>query len=50
MTIRFDDETARGFRRVGGQADIIVYTEQSSIMNTFGQVWIRIMSWLSYVR
>lgn len=50
VTIRFDDETARGFRRVGGQADIIVYTEQSSIMNTFGRVWIRIMSWLSYVR
>ncbi|MGF1731141.1 HlyD family secretion protein [Photobacterium kasasachensis] len=50
VAIRFDDDTARGFRRVGGQADVIVYTQDSSVLNMFGRVWIRIMSWLSYVR
>jgi len=50
VAIRFDDDTARGFRRVGGQADVIVYTQDSSVLNMFGRVWIRLMSWLSYVR
>jgi len=50
VTIRFDDDTARGFRRVGGQADVIVYTQDSSLLNVFGRVWIRAISWLSYVR
>jgi len=50
VAIRFDDDTARGFRRVGGQADVIVYTQESSLMNVFGRVWIRCVSWLSYVR
>ncbi|WP_407676582.1 HlyD family secretion protein [Photobacterium obscurum] len=50
VTVRFDDDTARGFRRVGGQADVIVYTQDSSILNVFGRAWIRVISWLSYVR
>ncbi|MGF1761485.1 HlyD family secretion protein [Photobacterium sagamiensis] len=50
VAIRFADDTARGFRRVGGQADVIVYTQESSLMNVFGRVWIRCVSWLSYVR
>ena len=50
VTIRFDDDTARGFRRVGGQADVIVYTQDSSVLNIFGRLWIRFISWMSYVR
>lgn len=50
VAIQFDDDTARGFRRVGGQADVIVYTQDSSVLNMFGRIWIRLMSWLSYVR
>ncbi|ELR65449.1 Membrane fusion component of tripartite multidrug resistance system [Photobacterium marinum] len=50
VTIQFDDDSARGLRRVGGQADVIVYTQENSALNIFGRIWIRIVSWLSYVR
>ncbi|WP_299022271.1 HlyD family secretion protein [uncultured Photobacterium sp.] len=50
VTIQFDDDSARGLRRVGGQADVIVYTQENSVLNIFGRFWIRIISWLSYVR
>ncbi|UCX04832.1 HlyD family secretion protein [Shewanella glacialimarina] len=50
VTITFDKEIAKGFKRVGGQADVIVYTDDSSIVNVFGKLWIRLISWLSYVR
>ncbi|MFC1520362.1 HlyD family secretion protein [Pseudomonadota bacterium] len=50
VTIHFDDEEAKGLRRVGGQADVMVYTEESSLMNLFGKFWIRVVSWFSYVR
>ncbi|MCL1141782.1 HlyD family secretion protein [Shewanella gaetbuli] len=50
VTIHFDDEQAKGMRRVGGQADVMVYTEEDSMMNLFGRFWIRAVSWFSYVR
>nr|WP_064608037.1 HlyD family secretion protein [Photobacterium sp. J15] len=50
VTIQFDDDNARGLRRVGGQADVIVYTQENSALNIFGRIWIRLVSWLSYVR
>ncbi|MCT7941870.1 HlyD family secretion protein [Shewanella holmiensis] len=50
VTIKFDDDVAKGFKRVGGQADVIVYTDDSSVVNVFGRFWIRLISWLSYVR
>lgn len=34
--------------RIGGQADVLVYTGDHVIMNFFGAIYIRVMSWLSY--
>jgi len=50
VIIRFDDQAVHGLLRVGGQADVIVYTDKSALMNEIGKVWIRLVSWLSYVR
>ena len=49
VIIRFDGEGTKGFRRVGGQADVLVYTGDNRIINTLGGWWIRTMSWLSYI-
>ena len=35
--------------RVGGQAEVLVYTGDNAVMNFFGAVYIRLMSWLSYL-
>jgi multidrug resistance efflux pump len=35
--------------RIGGQADVLVYTGDHGVMNFFGAVYIRLMSWLSYL-
>ena len=50
VVIRFEDDRPNGLLRVGGQADVMVYTDGGSMMNIFGKAWIRLISWLSYVR
>ena len=35
--------------RVGGQAEVLVYTGDHPLMNLLGRVYIRVMSWLSYL-
>jgi len=49
VIITFDDDSARGFRRFGGQADVLVYTSNNWIINPLGWLWIRLLSWFSYV-
>ena len=50
VIIKFDDEGARGYRFIGGQADVQIYTQESNaLLNGLGALWIRLMSWLSYV-
>ena len=49
VIIRFDDDGTRGFRRYGGQADVQFYTGDHAILNALGRLWIRLMSYLSYV-
>ena len=50
VLIRFDDDSAKGLRVVGGQADVQIYTEHSNaLLNGLGWFWVRFMSWLSYV-
>lgn len=50
VVIRFNDDSARGFRTVGGQADVQIYTQNSNaVLNALGWLWIRFMSLLSYV-
>ena len=47
-----DDAFAR-FRlrgvRIGGQADVLVYSGDNPVMNLLGRLYIRVMSWLSYL-
>ena len=50
VVIEFDASEVSRLKgvRVGGQADVLVYAGDSSIMNFFGAIYIRVMSWLSY--
>jgi hypothetical protein len=50
VVVRFDAAETRGLLRVGGQADVIVYTGNHFILNTIGKLRIRLSSLLSYVR
>jgi len=49
VIITFDDDSVRGYRRLGGQADVQIYTGNNWIINALGWIWIRVMSWLSYI-
>lgn len=49
VIIAFDDDSASGLRRLGGQADVLVYTSNNWIINPLGWLHIRLLSWLSYV-
>ncbi|MGB1128521.1 MAG: HlyD family secretion protein [Haloferula sp.] len=50
VVISFDDSEARGSLREGGQADVVIYTSDNVILNTVGRLWIRLVSWFSYVQ
>ncbi|BCN26160.1 hemolysin secretion protein D [Vibrio alfacsensis] len=50
IAIEFDREEVSGMLRVGGQADVIVYSGNNFVFNAIGKLWIRIKSVLSYVR
>lgn len=50
VTIVLEPSEAYGYRRVGGQADVIVYTGDGMLLNGLGWLWIRLVSWASYVR
>ncbi|HSG22409.1 MAG TPA: HlyD family secretion protein [Azonexus sp.] len=51
VTIEFDATEVSRLRglRVGGQADVLVYTGDNPVMNPLGALYIRVMSWLSYL-
>lgn len=49
VLIDFVDDEAKGYRRVGGQVNVIIYTEGHSLMKAIGKVWIRIISALSHL-
>ncbi len=52
VIIRFDEgfgEEVKLGRRIASQADVIVYTGDHAILNPLGWLWIRLMSFLSYV-
>jgi multidrug resistance efflux pump len=49
VRIRFTDDSVRGYRRAGGQADVQIYTGDHALLNALGWLWIRLLSWLSYV-
>ena len=49
VLIRFVDDEAKGYRRAGGQVNVIIYTGNNSILNTLGGLWIRTVSILSHI-
>ena len=51
VAIEFDAPDAELLRkvRVGGQAEVIVFTGDNALMNMLGAVYIRLRSWLSYL-
>ena len=51
VTIEFDPSDAERLRnvRVGGQAEVMVFTGDNFLMNTIGAVYIRLRSWLSHL-
>ena len=51
VAVEFDATEAKrlGKVRIGGQAEVMVYTGDNSVMNTLGAAYIRLMSWLSYL-
>jgi multidrug resistance efflux pump len=42
------EELATG--RSGAQANVIVFTDENSILNPIGRLWIWIVSWMSYLQ
>lgn len=49
VMITFDDDSTNGKRRLGGQADVQIYTGDNWFVNGLGWIWIRVLSILSYV-
>jgi multidrug resistance efflux pump len=51
VAIEFDPAEASRLKgaRIGGQAEVLVYSGDNPVMNFFGAVYIRLMSWLSYL-
>lgn len=48
VAVQFNDESAYGLRRIGGQADVVIYSTDNIIMNTLAALHIRLVSLLSY--
>jgi multidrug resistance efflux pump len=51
VAIEFDESERNRLRgvRVGGQADVLVYSGKHPVMNLLATLYIRVMSWLSYL-
>ena len=45
-----DMQESKGFKRAGGQANVIVYTSSSNgLYNLGGEIWMKLLSWFSHV-
>ncbi|MBY5992708.1 HlyD family secretion protein [Ferrimonas balearica] len=49
VLIQFEDNDTIGYRREGGQADVIIYTQDGGFLYWVGKFWIRLLSLVSYV-
>ncbi len=51
VAVEFDPSERPRLRglRIGGQAEVLVYTGDNPVMNLMGAIYIRVMSWLSYL-
>ena len=50
VIIAFDSGEAVGYKRVGGQANVVVYTSGNIVLNPIAKLRLRLVSLLSYVR
>ncbi|MCL7990544.1 MAG: HlyD family secretion protein, partial [marine benthic group bacterium] len=50
IVVRFEGEEARGLRRAGGRASVIVYTGSNPLLNLAGKARIRLTALFSYLR
>ena len=50
VIIGLNDDQATGLRRIGGQADVVVYTDGNFLFNSIAWFHLRVRSLLSYVR
>jgi multidrug resistance efflux pump len=48
VIVRFDDDSARGKLRAGGQADVTIYTSGNWVTNALAWLWMRFISIMSY--
>ena len=44
-----EDGASKGYKRAGGQANVIIYTGDSAILNGCGKFWVRLISKLSHI-
>ncbi|TVZ41203.1 multidrug resistance efflux pump [Alteromonadaceae bacterium 2753L.S.0a.02] len=49
VVIQFNDDRALGFRREGGQADVVVYTSSNLVLNILAKLDIILTSWFTYL-
>jgi multidrug resistance efflux pump len=49
VIITFNDNSTSGYRREGGQVDVIVYATDNILMNALAWVWIRVVAYISYL-
>ncbi|MFC4993333.1 HlyD family secretion protein [Rubritalea tangerina] len=49
VIIDFDEGAGKGYKRAGGQANVIVYTGDNFLFNGVGKLWIRVISFFSHV-
>jgi len=51
VAVEFDPSELDRLRgvQVGGQADVLVYTGDNPVMNALGAIYMRVVSWLSYL-
>lgn len=50
MVVDFKEQSeSKGYKRAGGQANVIIYTSSNALLNGAGKLWIRTMSFFSHI-
>jgi len=49
VLIKFSDDESKGYKRVGGQVNVIIYTDGHPIMKAIGKAWIKVIAILSHL-
>ncbi len=47
--VTFDIDSTKGLLRLGGQADVQFYAADNWLLNAMGWLWIRVLSWFSFI-